>query len=76
MLHLTGRLPTPCHQLRLTVSKPEVLNKLMVEVYSVTSIDPCEATPVPFEVTVPLGSNLKGRHTVWVNGHQIREFTL
>ena len=76
MLHLTGRLLTPCHQLRVAVSNPDALNKLMVEVYSVASSDPCEATPEPFEVTVPLGSNLKGRYTVWVNGQQISESTL
>jgi hypothetical protein len=74
-LTLTGSLPTPCHQLRVTVSSPDAGNMIAVEVYSV--VDPaavCAQMIQPFEVTVPLGSYPSGRYFLHINGNQATSF--
>jgi len=76
MLNLSGSLPTPCHQLRLTVAKPDAQNQIAVEVYSV--VDPgqiCTQNLAPFDVAVPLGSFPSGDYTILVNGTPMGEFT-
>ena len=75
MLTLTGDLPTPCHQLRVLVNPPDAENKILVEVYSVTSPDQvCVQMLSPFEVNVPLGSFAPGYYILLVNGEQTAEF--
>jgi len=74
-LALNGNLPTPCHELRFNVKPPDAENKIMVEVYSVTSPDViCIQVLQPFEENIPLGSFPAGKYTVWVNGNQVAEF--
>jgi hypothetical protein len=75
VLQITGNLPTPCHQLRVEVSPPDVQNKVMVDVYSVT--DPammCIQVLEPFDKNVSLGSFPAGKYTLWVNGKMVAEF--
>ncbi|MFZ5880170.1 MAG: hypothetical protein ACOY0R_12430 [Chloroflexota bacterium] len=74
-LTLTGSLPTPCHQLRVTVSSPDAGNMIAVEVYSV--VDPaavCAQVLQPFEAMVPLGSYPSGRYFLHINGNQATSF--
>lgn len=75
MLALKGSLPTPCHQLRVSVSPPDADNKVIVNVYSVSNPDEmCAQVLEPFEVNFPLGSFPAGRYTLWVNGEMVTEF--
>ncbi len=76
MLHMSGSLPTPCHQLRVEVSKPGAENRIQVEVYSLVQPDQvCIQVLEPFDVNVPLGSYVAGSYTVVINGEEMGEFT-
>src|SRR5919108_409153 len=51
-LHVTGSLPTPCHQLRAVVNEPDEQNQIHVEIYSL--VDPntvCIQVLEPFEAS-------------------------
>ncbi len=75
-LHLKGNLPTPCHQLRVSVSPANAENKVNVDVYSV--VDPntiCVQSLEPFDVNFNLGSYPTGYYYLYVNGTLIAEFT-
>lgn len=75
MLNLKGSLPTPCHQLRVAVNPPDAENKVIVEVYSVYSLDQiCAQVLSPFDVNISLGSFPAGAYTLWVNGSKVAEF--
>jgi hypothetical protein len=72
LLHLTGSLPTPCHQLRANVQPPNEQDQIQVALYSV--VDPeqiCVQVLEPFEVNLPLGSFAQGSYTVLLNGDQV-----
>jgi hypothetical protein len=74
---LAYRLPTPCFQLRVSISQPDNQNRIQVEVYGVTPKDtPCNlmALLTPLETNISLGSFLAGHYSVWVNGQQAGEF--
>ncbi len=74
-LILKGKLPTPCHKLRIAVSPPNSNNEIEVDVYSV--IDPnavCAEVLEPFEVNYPLGSFPTGHYVLIINGGQAAEF--
>lgn len=74
-LQLTGALPTPCHQLRVKVAKPDAQNRIQVEVYSVVDGSLiCIQVLESFDVNVPLGSFPPGKYTIWVNGQSVGEF--
>lgn len=74
-LALTGNLPTPCNQLRVTVNPPDAEKNIHVEVYSLSAPDTvCSAVLQPFTENIPLGSFPGGHYTVWVNGEQVAEF--
>jgi hypothetical protein len=76
-LEVTGNLPTPCHHLRATVSKPDNQNRIHVEIYSLTDPDViCIQVLEPFEERLSLGSFTDGSYTVWINGEQVEEFNL
>jgi hypothetical protein len=74
-LHVTGALPTPCHQLRAVVHEPNDQNQIHVEIYSVVNPNTvCIQVLEPFEASIPLGSNLEGgSYTVFVNGELVGE---
>lgn len=74
-LHITGNLPTPCHQLRILKNQPDPQSQIRLDVYSV--VDPnmvCAEVLEPFEVNVPLGSYPAGHYIVIVNGTPVAEF--
>ena len=74
MLHIVGNVPTPCNALRVAVSAPDVENKIVVDVYSVSDPDRmCSQVLQPFDVNVPLGSFPEGKYSIWVNGKMVAE---
>lgn len=75
LLKLKGNLPTPCHQLRISVNPPDSQNTINIDIYSV--VDPntiCAQVLEPFDVNYPLGSFPTGHYILLVNGIQIAEF--
>lgn len=73
-LHLAGSVPTPCDQLRVTVSTPAVGNRIDVEVYSVAGpYAACAQMLQTFDVNVRLGTFPTGKYEVWVNGQPVGE---
>lgn len=74
-LELQGYLPTPCHNLRVSILPPDDQNRINGEVYSV--VDPsmmCIQVIEEFETNVNLGSFPTGHYTVFINGEQVGEF--
>jgi hypothetical protein len=70
-LTLKGNLPTPCHQLRVQVDKPDQENRIQVEAYSLVKTDEiCIQVLDPFQVHIPLKDLPPGKYTVWVNGEK------
>ncbi|MGA1869918.1 MAG: DUF333 domain-containing protein [bacterium] len=76
-LLIKGALPTPCNQLRATVSKPDNLNRINVSLYSV--VDPeifCIQVLQSFEERLSLGSYRQGTFSVWINDEHVEDFSL
>jgi hypothetical protein len=74
-LNLSGNLPTPCHQFRADVSKPDAENRINVDVYTV--VDPnmmCIQVLKEFSESINLGTYPSGHYSVWVNGESVGEF--
>ena len=74
-LELQGYLPTPCHNMRVSILPPDQENRIYGEVYSV--VDPsmmCIQVIKEFETVVSLGSFPKGHYTVYINGEVVGEF--
>ena len=70
-------LPTPCYQLRVSISEPDSQNRNRLEIYGVAPKDkPCNlmALLTPQEANISLGSFPAGHYSVWVNGQQVGEF--
>ena len=71
-LHLSGELPTPCHELRILVNPPDDTDQIHVAVYAV--IDPtivCIQVLEPFDISIPLSNIPSGQFTVFVNGRKV-----
>lgn len=71
-LLLRGNLPTPCHQLRVLISKADAEKKIFIDVFSV--VDPesvCVQVLAPFEEEVPLGAFAVEEYTFWVDGERV-----
>jgi hypothetical protein len=76
-LHVTGTLPTPCHELLWTVDGPDAEARILVDLY--TETDPglaCIQVVESFDDSIPLGSYSEGSFTVWLNGQQVGEVGL
>ncbi len=74
-LYLNGRLPTPCHELRVAVDPPDKENRIYIDVY--TLVDPaimCIQVIKDFDTTVSLGTFPAGHYSVYVNDELIGEF--
>ncbi|NOY99158.1 MAG: hypothetical protein GXP40_08150 [Chloroflexi bacterium] len=75
MLHISGHLPTPCHELRVTTAAPDGQNYINVTVYSVVDAQmECVQVLRAFDANVSLGSFPPGHYTIVVNGEMIGEF--
>lgn len=74
-LHISGDLPTPCHQLRVKINEPDTENGIDVEAYSVVDSErACIQILEPFEKYINLGTFATGHYTVWLNGEMVGEF--
>jgi hypothetical protein len=76
-LHLTGNLPTPCHELLWAVTPPDEQSRIRIDLY--TESDPgqaCIQVLEAFDVSIPVGSFAEGDYTVWLNGEQVGEIAL
>jgi hypothetical protein len=76
---LSYRLPTPCYQLRVSISQPDSQKRIQLSIYAVAPKDkPCTlmALLTPMQASISLGSYSAGNYTVWINGSQIGEFSL
>jgi hypothetical protein len=72
VLHLTGNLPTPCHELRAVVSEPDKAGSINVELYSLSDPEKlCIQVLSPFETNIHLGSYAEGNYPVTINGEQV-----
>jgi hypothetical protein len=76
-LHLSGALPSPCHQLRAVIAAPDADNRIVVDVYTVVdSGQDCAQAMEAFDQSLPLGSYPAGDYTVIVNGVEAAKFTI
>ena len=69
--------PTPCFQLRLIVSQPDVQNRINVKAYAVAEKDKActlMALATPLKASLDLGSFPKGHYSVWLNDVKVGEF--
>lgn len=80
MLHLEGQLPTPCHQLGVSVcpecdeNRPQAI---LVEVYSLIEAGRvCRGPTTPFEQDVPISGLAAGVYELVVNGEMLEELTM
>ena len=72
LLRLEGNLPTPCHALRVAVSRQP--GRLEVQVYSVVAPGQmCAQVLQPFDEAVKIGPFPDGKYEVWVNGQKVGE---
>jgi hypothetical protein len=72
LLILSGALPTPCHQLRVFIPEPDDLDRIHIEVYSLS--DPgetCIQVLESFEANIPFEVVPSGEYEVVVNGDSI-----
>lgn len=76
-LHITGSLPTPCHQLRVKVDQPDRDRQVAVSVYTVVNPDMvCTQVIKPFEISVPVPAYPAGNYQAVVNGQKVGDFTM
>ena len=74
-LILSGHLPTPCHELRIHIPKPDAEGNIMVEVYALTEPDIlCEQVLRSFNEKIILGTYPHGSYWIWVNGGMVGNF--
>ena len=76
-LVIVGKLPSPCHQLRVVTPEPDNAGHIMVQVYSVTDPETmCAQVLEPFTAVVPLETNSEGNFTISINDELTGEFSL
>jgi hypothetical protein len=76
-LHITGNLPTPCHEFRSQVPSPDEQNRIYVTAWSES--DPntiCIQVLEPFDtnISISMEDAAEGSYTVWLNGEKVGEF--
>ena len=77
-LHITGDLPTPCHELRGEQSSPDEQNRIFITAWSESDPEAiCVQMLEPFEVNWPIrmAGAAEGTYTVWLNGELVGEFS-
>jgi hypothetical protein len=77
VLTVEGHVPTPCHELRWQVSKPDSAGRIEVEMFSISDPDTlCIQVLEAFMERIPLGSFESGSFSVWLNGVHVGDFEL
>lgn len=76
-LHISGELPTPCHEFRSQVAGPDEQNRIFVTSWS--EIDPntvCIQVLEPFDLSIPIPMEGSGEasYPVYLNGELVGEF--
>ncbi len=76
-LHLTGSLPDPCHNLRVTIGEPDANKRIQIDVYTVVLNTElmCAQVLVPFEITVPVEGLAPGTYQVSINEQDLGSVT-
>ncbi len=77
-LHITGELPTPCHEFRSQVAAPDEQNRIFVTAWSESNPAAiCVQMLEPFEISVPVRMDgvAEGTYTVWLNSELVGEFS-
>jgi hypothetical protein len=75
ILHISGYLPTPCHELRVKIPAPDQNGDIYVETYSLTQPDQiCEQVLRAYDLSINIGSYPKGSYWVYVNGGRVGNF--
>jgi ABC-type glycerol-3-phosphate transport system substrate-binding protein len=74
-LHVTGSLPTPCHQAVWEVEDDGTT--IAVQLASITEPDVfCAQVLEPFDISIPLGDFESGTRVVTLNGDEIGDFEI
>jgi hypothetical protein len=74
-LSVGGNMPSPCHQLRTSVSPPGPEGRINVTLYALVDTNQvCDHVLASFQVNIPLGSYPPGHYIIWFNGGKIDEF--
>ncbi len=72
VLQVDGHLPDPCHEAVWSVSGPDSLGRVQVELHSQAPAEQaCIQIVAPMNLRIPLGSFGQGRYSVWLNGTQV-----
>jgi hypothetical protein len=72
-LHVTGNLPTPCHEAVWKVEDDGTT--LAVRLASITEPDVlCAQVLEPFDISIPLGDFESGTRVVTLNGDEVGDF--
>ena len=69
--------PTPCYQLRVEISAPDLENHIALKAYAVAEKDKActlMALATPLQASLNLGSFPSGHYFVFLNDNQIGEF--
>ena len=75
VLVLKGSLPSPCHQLRLTVAPPDETGRIAIRAYSLADPETaCIAVLEPFDANLALGNFSPGHYQILINGEPGLEF--
>jgi hypothetical protein len=76
-LTILYRLPTPCHQTRITVSQPDSNGRINIEMYSLMKPNTActlMALATPLQTTLKLGNIPAGHYTIYINNAKAAEF--
>jgi hypothetical protein len=79
-LHLTGNLPTPCHEFHFSYQIGTPKDRFRVDFTVWSESDPgrlCAQVLEPFNenLALPMGGAPDGTYTVWLNGDFVGEFS-
>ena len=76
-LVVVGKLPSPCHQLRVITPEPDNNGHIIVQVYSVTDPETtCAQVLEPFSAVAPLGEYSQGTFTISINNELTGDFVI
>jgi hypothetical protein len=68
-VRVVGQLPTPCHELRWSVGKPDPARHISIDVFSEVEADAlCNQVTKPFDEVIDVGTVSGGDYQAMVNG--------